>query len=105
MTFSFPDIDARELRLEVEQTSHLFPFGQAVQSVAIASCYDQVTDSALDNYCQYVRSNFNWIVDTYRNLVDYEWCLLARSPLDHLSLVETSYTKVSYISARNLFFL
>ena len=61
--FNFLDIDASELTVEVEQTSHLFPFGQAVDSDIIASCYDADQD---DNYCSYARNNFNMITDTYR---------------------------------------
>ena len=61
--FNFLDIDASELTVEVEQTSHLFPFGQAVDSDIIASCYDADQD---DNYCSYARDNFNMITDTYR---------------------------------------
>ena len=60
---NFHDIDARELVLEIEQTSHLFPFGQAVDSAIIGSCYETGRD---DNYCSYVRNNFNMITDTYR---------------------------------------
>ena len=67
MTLTFNNIDARDLVLEVEQTSHFFPFGQAVQSKAIADCHDQGVDN---NYCQYVSQNFNWIVDTYRQIPD-----------------------------------
>ena len=61
--FNFLDIEARELTVEVEQTSHLFLFGQAVDSDLIASCYDSGRD---ENYCNYVRNNFNIITDTYR---------------------------------------
>ena len=61
--FNLLDIEARELTVEVEQTSHLFPFGQAVDSDIIASCYDSGQD---DNYCSYVSNNFNIITDTYR---------------------------------------
>ena len=60
---NFLDIEALGLTIEVEQTSHLFPFGQAVDSDLIASCYDTNQD---DNYCNYVRNNFNMITDTYR---------------------------------------
>ena len=60
---NFNGIDAAELEIDVEQLSHKFPFGQAVQSPAIQEC--QV--SGVDNeYCAHVRDNYNWIVDTYR---------------------------------------
>ena len=51
------------MTVEVIQTSHLFPFGQAVDSPVIASCYDRKQD---DNYCSYVKNNFNMITDTFR---------------------------------------
>ena len=65
--FNFDDVDARQLRLEVKQSSHLFPFGQAVDSPHIASCHDEGRD---DDYCSYARDNFNMITDTYRSQVD-----------------------------------
>ena len=60
---NFVDVDATELSVEVEQVSHSFPFGQAVVSQTIADCSDDGED---DNYCTYVKDNFNWLVDTYR---------------------------------------
>ena len=66
VSFEFVDIADSDLSLDIQQTQHLFPFGQAVKSPIIASCYDQ--EAAVDdiNYCDFVRQNFNWIVDTYR---------------------------------------
>ena len=52
-----------DLVLEIEQKSHNFPFGTAVKSTRIADCYDANAD---DKYCEFVRDNFNWLVDTYR---------------------------------------
>ena len=63
VSFDFVDMDVSSLRLEIKQTQHLFPFGQAVKSPLIANCYDQAAD---DNYCNFVSQNFNWLVDTYR---------------------------------------
>ena len=60
---NFLDTDGTQLTVEVTQTSHLFPFGQAVDSPDIARCYDMDRD---DNYCSYVKNNFNMITDTYR---------------------------------------
>ena len=60
---NFLDTDGTQMTVEVTQTSHLFPFGQAVDSRVIASCYDTEQD---DNYCSYVKNNFNMITDTYR---------------------------------------
>ena len=61
--FNFIDVDATELSLEVEQLTHSFPFGQSVASMNIAECHDSGLD---DNYCTYVKENFNWLVDGYR---------------------------------------
>ena len=61
--FDFDDVETQDVSLEVEQISHLFPFGQAVYSPELANCHDQDSSS---NYCEYVSQNFNWIVDTYR---------------------------------------
>ena len=66
VSFEFVDIDASSLWLDIQQTQHLFPFGQAVKSPIIASCYDQAADIKFNNYCNFVSQNFNWIVDTYR---------------------------------------
>ena len=63
VNFEFVDIDATTLSLDIQQTQHLFPFGQAVKSSIIADCFDQQSD---DNYCNFVSQNFNWMVDTYR---------------------------------------
>ena len=63
VSFDFVDIDASSLVLDIQQTQHLFPFGQAVKSPIIASCYDEAEDN---NYCNFVRQNFNMMVDTYR---------------------------------------
>ena len=60
---NFLDTDSTQLTVEVTQTSHLFPFGQAVDSPDIARCYDMDHD---DNYCSYVKNNFNMITHTYR---------------------------------------
>ena len=61
---NFLNVEATELSIEVEQLSHSFPFGQAVTSKTLAACYSAGED---DNYCSYVRDNFNWLVDTYRS--------------------------------------
>merc|ERR1712203_1328010 len=46
-----------------DQTDHRFPFGTAVKSDIIASCWGSKEDSP---YCSFVRENFNWMVDSYR---------------------------------------
>ena len=56
-------VQAEDLVLEVVQDSHAFPFGTAVKSANIAACLDGGQE---DNYCSFVRENFNWVVDTYR---------------------------------------
>ena len=58
-----PDVSIEELLLEVHQISHHFPFGAAVKSDRIASCFDEGEDNM---YCSFIREHFNWIVDTYR---------------------------------------
>ena len=60
---NFVDVDATELSVEVEQVSHSFPFGQAVNSERIAECQHSGTD---DGQCSFIRANYNWIVDTFR---------------------------------------
>ena len=62
--FNFLDVEATELRLEVEQLSHTFPFGQAVSSERMAECHYSGTDH---DECLFIRNNFNWIVDTWRS--------------------------------------
>ena len=49
--------------MEVEQVSHTFPFGQAVNSERIAECQHSGID---DGQCSFIRANYNWIVDTFR---------------------------------------
>ena len=68
VSFEFVDIAGSALSLDIKQTNHLFPFGQAVKSSIIASCYDEMGAAAenIKNYCSFVSQNFNWIVDTYR---------------------------------------
>ena len=66
ITFHFnfdSSINMKELFLELEQKTHKFPFGTAVVSTRIAKCFDSNQD---DNYCSFVRDNFNWMVDSYR---------------------------------------
>ena len=58
-----PPLLGSSLSLKVEQLSHRFPFGQAVQSSLIAACHEAGTD---DEYCSHISNNYNWIVDTYR---------------------------------------
>ena len=65
VTFNFLDVDARELRLEVEHLAHSFPFGQAVSSGKIAECHYTGTD---DGECSFIKTNYNMIVDTFRCL-------------------------------------
>ena len=60
---NFNGIAVEELEIDVEQLSHKFPFGHAVQSTRIQECQLSGIDNA---YCAYVRDNYNWIVDTYR---------------------------------------
>ena len=50
----------------MEQLSHRFPFGHAVQSSLIAACHEAGTD---DEYCSHISNNYNWIVDTYRQAI------------------------------------
>ena len=59
---NFVDTVASQLVLEVVQTSQSFPFGQAVNSEHIAQC--RISND--DEVCDYVKNNFNWIVDTFR---------------------------------------
>ena len=61
--FNFVDVDATELSLEVVQVSHSFPFGQAVASKTIAACHEAGED---DNYCTFIRQNYNWLVSSFR---------------------------------------
>ena len=61
--FNFLDTDASKLVLDVVQTSHSFPFGQAVNSEHIAGC--RISDKD-DEVCDFVKQNFNWVVDTFR---------------------------------------
>jgi len=63
LTFNFAGIDASGLELEITQLTHKYPFGQAVQGPAIAECQTIGVDN---NYCSYVKNNFNWVVDTFR---------------------------------------
>ena len=56
-------VDSEDLQIEIEQKNHKFPFGTAVKSNRIADCYNSNTD---DLYCEFVRDNFNWLVDSYR---------------------------------------
>ena len=66
ITFHFnfdSSINMNDLSLEFEQKTHKFPFGTAVVSTRIAECFDSNQD---DNYCSFVRDNFNWMVDSYR---------------------------------------
>ena len=62
--FNFLDVEATELSLEVEQLSQTFPFGQAVSSERIAECQYSGADH---DECLFIRSNYNWIVDTWRS--------------------------------------
>ena len=62
--FNFLDVEATELSLEVEQLSHSFPFGQAVNSERIAECHYSGTDH---DECLFIKTNYNWIVDTWRS--------------------------------------
>jgi len=56
-------VGEEDWKLEVVHENHSFPFGTAVQSPRIASCWDSGEDDA---YCLFVKENFNWLVDTYR---------------------------------------
>ena len=62
--FNFLNVEATELSLEVEQLSHTFPFGQAVNSERIAECKYSGADH---DECLFIRENYNWIVDTWRS--------------------------------------
>jgi len=57
-----------QLKLEVTQVGHGFPFGTAVKSPRIAACWDagNGTQPVNDAYCNFVEENYNWVVDTYR---------------------------------------
>ena len=50
----------------MEQLSHGFPFGHAVQSSLIAACHEAGTD---DEFCSHISGNYNWVVDTYRRVI------------------------------------
>jgi len=63
LTINFAGIDATKLELEFTQLSHKYPFGHAVQGPTIADCQTSGVDN---NYCSYMKNNFNWVVDTYR---------------------------------------
>lgn len=63
ISINFAGVDAKELTLEITQTSHNYPFGHAVVSQNIADCETSGVDNA---YCNHVKDNYNWIVDTYR---------------------------------------
>ena len=60
---NFFDIDATLLTVDVQQKTHNFPFGQAVQSKSLSDCYLANYESKV---CSHVSENYNWIVDTYR---------------------------------------
>ena len=63
VNFNFdPNLNTDDLTVEIKQMNHSFPFGTAVITPRIRSCYDSNED---DNYCSFVRDNFNWLVDTY----------------------------------------
>ena len=62
--FNFLNVEATELRLEVEQLSHTFPFGQAVSSERLSECQYSGVDH---DECLFIRENYNWIVDTWRS--------------------------------------
>lgn len=63
VNFNFdPNLNTDDLTVEIKQMNHSFPFGTAVITPRIRSCYDSDED---DNYCSFVRDNFNWLVDTY----------------------------------------
>ena len=51
-----------DLQLEVNQKSHQFGFGSAVQSLEISRCQDGEESS----YCTFAKENFNFMSDTYR---------------------------------------
>ena len=63
INFNLDAINPADVQIEIEQKNHKFPFGTAVKSTRIAECYDANED---DLYCEFVRDNFNWLVDTYR---------------------------------------
>ena len=52
-----------DLTLDIEQVTHNYPFGHAVQAAAISECESSGTDNY---YCKHVKDNYNWIVDTYK---------------------------------------
>ena len=68
VTINFFDIVATDLVVDVEQVTHGFPFGHAVVSNTISDCHIAEAD---DEYCQHVKNNYNWIVDTYRLSIVY----------------------------------
>ena len=70
--FNFVDIDATGLVVSFEQLNHGFPFGHAVISQTISDCHLDGTDN---EYCQHVKDNYNWVVDSYRcSNVAFEIC-------------------------------
>ena len=77
--FTFLDVEATELSIEVEQLSHSFPFGQAVSSERVAECHYSGTDH---DECLFIKTNYNWIVDTWRSLLSTPgklWSLIISS--------------------------
>ena len=76
---NFLDVEATELSIEVEQLSHSFPFGQAVSSERVAECQYSGTDHG---ECLFIKTNYNWIVDTWRSPVSTPsqlWSLIISS--------------------------
>ena len=62
INFQQSSILPTDLSLEVEQMTHVFPFGAAIWSESIADCWDAGEDSP---YCSFVNDNFNWVVDSF----------------------------------------
>ena len=58
-------MDPLNLRVEVTQLGHLFPFGTALKGEHIRSCLESGED---DLYCSFARENFNYVVLEGRQL-------------------------------------
>ena len=61
LAFVFQDDAPEDLSLEINQQTHQFAFGSAVQSIQISQCLGGNTP-----YCSFAKDNFNFMTDTYR---------------------------------------